>query len=361
MSDDVEKVKNALTAKREKITAIPAKDFLSTGYTPLNLAFTGHPDRGVAKGLCFLFIGDSSTGKTWLGMNILGEAAINPAFDKYRLVYDPAENGRLMNVVKYWPRLADRIVTPSLDPTDPTCSRTVEEFYDSASKIVKKGPCIYVLDSMDALTTKEEEKQVAKESEARTNKTEAKGSYGTSKPRKNSARLRVLTNDIKENGSILVIVSQTRQNIGFTAKFNPRTRSGGDSLTFYSRIELWMSRKKRVRQKVGKNVVTIGQLTKVKITKNHICGWEGEVVVPIYRNVGVDDIGGCIDYLVEWKHWSVSNNVIDATEFDVKLKRERLARHIEFGDLEKELKDIVTKVWREVDEKCTIKRKNRYG
>jgi hypothetical protein len=360
MPDETEGLKKTLTTKRQKTTAIPARDFLSTGFTPLNLAFTGHPDRGVAKGLCFLFIGDSSTGKTWLGMNILGEASISPAFDNYNLVYDPAENGKLMNVRKYWPKLADRILTPSLDPNRLTCSQTVEEFYDTASAIVKQGPCIYVLDSMDALTTKEEKKQVQKESNARAKNTEAKGTYGTSKPKENSARLRVLTNDIKDNGSILVIISQTRQNIGFTARYNPRTRSGGDSLTFYSRIELWMSRKERIRQEIGTNKVVIGQITKVKVTKNHICGWEGEVDVPIYRNVGIDDVGGCIDYLTDWGHWTVTKNVIDAKEFGVKLKREKLAQHIEFGDMEDDLKGIVTQVWKEIDERCTVRRKNRY-
>lgn len=347
MKDRIKKAHERLLAKRPKATAIAPEDFVSTGSVPLNLAFSGHPDRGVAKGLYYFFVGDSSTGKSWVARTILAEACYNPAFADYRLIHVMGERGAFMVVKRYFGKLADRL--------EPVYVERLEDFYDKATEFVEEGPCIVVCDSITSLISKAEEKEDK----------EDKQSYGVSAAKLNSRRIRVLCNRIARNGSILIVVGQTRQRIGFAAKFEPRTRSGGDALTFYSRIELWMSRKERVRKKVGLKKVQIGQVTKVKITKNHVCGWEGEVDVPIYKGIGVDYVGGMIDFLTEWGHWKKSGKdsvtaKIDAKEFGEKANRETLARFFEDSGQVNDLKKLVRQVWNKIEDETTVKRESRY-
>lgn len=357
-------LRKALTTKSkdEDLSSIPKEDFLSTGLTTLNLACTGTTTRGIPKGHYVLFVGDPSTGKTWVGMQILAEACRNSAFDDYQIVADMPEFGALMNIRKYFgSKMADRITGPQGSLYElGSHSSTLEEFYDNADAVLDKGPAVYLLDSMDSLQTEEDEEQNQKERKARQGGKEASGSYGTDKAKKNSRKLRVLANRLKKTGSILIIISQTRQNIGFTAKLKPKTRSGGDSLTFYNRFEIWLSVREKVWDKIGTKKVKVGQYTKAKVVKNHLSGWEGEIDIPIFKGIGVDDTGACIDYLVDFGHWDVKAKKIDATEFDVSLKREELAAYVEDEGKGKELRRIVRQVWKEVEAKTSLKRKARY-
>lgn len=358
----IREIEKALLMKREPVTSIPSNDFASTGITPLNLAITGHPARGIAKGQYVFLVGDSSAGKTLFAMTFLDEIVNNPEFDDYQIIYDPVEDGALMNIRKMFSRnLASRIRTVNGGTwKERNASELVSDFYDNAEEAVAAGPCVYVLDSMDSLETRQEKAINESNREARKKGNKVKESYALTKPKENSARLRVLKNKLKKNGSILIIISQTRQNISHTSRFEPKTRSGGDALRFYCRIEMWLSLKERIREEIGKEKLQVGQKTKIKIKKNHFSGWEGEITVPIYRKVGIDDLGCCIDYLVDWGHWKISKGVIDAVEFDVKMKREPLARFIEVADLHKDLQKIVARYWREVEERVLIRRKKRH-
>ena len=61
--------------KREKLTN---SSFLSTGSTLLNLALTGKPNCGFVKGKYHFIVGDSISGKTFLSLTCLAEAATMP-------------------------------------------------------------------------------------------------------------------------------------------------------------------------------------------------------------------------------------------------------------------------------------------
>ena len=89
----------------------------------------------------------------------------------------------------------------------------------------------HVLDSMDALLAMASNKKFAKRKQAtRGDGEEIKGSYGMDKPKENSESLRRALAGLRKTGSILIVISQTRDNIGFGAMFQPKTRSGGHAL-----------------------------------------------------------------------------------------------------------------------------------
>lgn len=281
-------------------TRKPAKsplNHVSTGSTLLNMAATGSPRKGFQKGTYVLFVGDSSTGKTWFSMTCLAEAANNPEFNDYSLILDDIEYGSLMDVERYFgPKAAKRIRPPK---EDKSCSESLEECYDNIETILEQGPCIYVVDSMDVLEAKDDQKKAEEDKKARTAGREISGSYGMAKAKLNSTRLRGIVNKLRKTGSILIIISQTRDNIGFG--FETKTRAGGRALRFYAHLEIWSSANKKIKKKIRDKDREVGALIDLQIRKNRYSGWLGKVQVPFLRGYGIDDIGSCLDYLQEEK------------------------------------------------------------
>lgn len=361
-----DEIKSALTPAAKKPSIIPAKDLLSSGSTLLNLACSGRTVGAFAKGHYYLIVGDSSSGKTVLVMTTLAEAAISPHFKKYRFIFDNAENGMLMDVSRFFgPRVAERLEPPKVDKKGRAInSGNLEDFYFNLLNAIDKGPCVYILDSMDALAPKVEiarfrrSQKKAEEEEKPDDK--EKGSYGTDKAKQNSAMLRLARNGLEKHGSILIVLGQTRDNIGFDAMFNPKTRAGGRSLTFYATLELWTSIRQHIKTKHKGKDVEQGIVSRIRVKKNRISGRDRSVDVPIYHSTGVDDLGSCVDYLIEWKHWSKADGSINAKEWGLSLDREALIAHIEEQGLESELRLITAEVWDGIEEAVSITRKSRY-
>lgn len=356
---DIQKLKEKLQAKKQT----KPLEGLSTGSTLLNLACTNHPNIGFTKGRYFFIVGDSSSGKSFLSMTCLAEASINPAFDDYRFINDNPEDGILMDKIKYFgKRVAERMEPPEGTIDNPIHSSTVEEFYFHVDDALEQGrPFIYILDSMDCLTTEDDQDKFKEQKKARDKDKSVSGTYGTSKAKGNSRNLSQIIPKLKKTGSILIIISQTRDNIGFGAQFNPKTRSGGKALRFYATCEIWSSVKEHIKKTVLGKPRDIGIVSQLKVKKNRQTGREPVIEVNILHSVGIDDLGSMINYLLEEKHWSETRKVIDATEFEVKMKEEDLIAHIESNNLEKKLKQTVYNVWKEIESGCTVKRKNKYA
>jgi RecA/RadA recombinase len=357
----VDKIKKQLTSKPK---AIPQKR-LSTGSTLLNLACSGKPNIGFLTSSYYYFVGDSASGKSWLTLTVFAEAANNPEFKDYKLIHDNAENGTLMDFRKFFgAAMAERVQPPKGTREEPIYSNTLEEFYYNLDDVSKEGPFIYVLDSMDALTTDEELDTFS----ASKKSGKSEGTYGTSKAKKNSTYMRIAFNKIRQSKSILVLISQTRDNIGFGAKFNPKTRGGGNALTFYAALEMWTSKAGHLKAKTG---LEQGIYCKIRVKKNRLTGRDRTVVIPILHSFGVDETGSMVDWLVDCGHWKSNKEKkpgqqgvvgkIDATDFDIVADRENLVKHIEESGLERDLQRITAEKWTEIEEASQVHRKERYS
>lgn len=344
---------------------LKAKDFLSTGSTMLNLACTGKPKRGFAKGHYYFIVGDSISGKTFLSLTCLAEASINPHFDGYRFIYDNAEDGAMMDVKKFFGKQVYRRLEPpgrafaQSGPEAPQYSETIEDFYFHLDDAFKKElPFIYILDSMDSVSSTAEKEKFQKTKRATQKGKETTGSFGDGKAKINSANLRQFLSSLKRTGSILIIINQTRDNLGFG--FKKKTRSGGHALRFYATIEMWSSVESKIKKTVKGKKRELGTLCRIKVEKNRIQGKERTIYIPIYHSFGIDDIGSCVDYLIEENHWKIRSKDITAPEFDFEGSRFKLIKHIEEGELEKDLRELVGDVWNEIEKACEVKRKKRY-
>jgi RecA/RadA recombinase len=359
--DETRRIKKMLKNRQPpRKEVLRNKDLLSTGSTLLNLALSGKARGGLYAGKYYFIVGDSNSGKTWTSMTCFAEAAINERFARHRLIHDNAEDGVLMDVERYFGRaVQERIEPPAGTRTNPVYSSTTEEFYYHIDDAFDKGePFIYVLDSMDSLEAEADRKKFKERKIAKSKDKEITGSYGTDKAKLNSTGMRSVIARLKKSDSILIVISQTRDNIGFG--FNEKTRSGGKALRFYAHCEFWTSVVKTLKKKVNDKDRKLGIVCRAKVEKNRQTGRNIEVDFPIYWSVGIDDVGSCVDYLIAEKHWNVVKGRVKADELSLLLSKEELIQTIQTQGMETQLKAIVSQVWEEIKVACSPIRKNRY-
>jgi RecA/RadA recombinase len=338
-----------------------SSEYLSTGSTLLNLACAGKLEGGFETGDYCYFVGDTTSGKTFLTLSCLAEASINPKFANHRLIHDDVEGGAKMDIVKFFgQKIYDRMEPPGgYDENKiPIFSSSIEEFYYHIDDAIKKGkPFIYILDSMDGLSSVAEIEKFEESKNAYRKGKTTTGSFGDGKAKKNSTNLRQLLTPLKRLNSILIIISQTRDNLGFG--FAKKIRSGGHALSFYATLEIWSSVAGDIKKKIKGKDRQLGTFCKIRVKKNRQTGRKREITIPIYHSFGIDDIGSCVDFLVE-EHWTKKGSFILAKELALKLPREKLIQKIEENGLERKIRLLVGKVWQDIEKECTIKRKSRY-
>lgn len=341
---------------------VKKEGYIPTGLAMLNLACSNNPFGGYSPGRFTNIIGSSHTGKTMLALSTLAEVANDPRFDEYDLHFDDVEVANDFDLEYMFGKKFMRRIH-MVDPP----SHVIEDFFIKVLKFIKKGtPFIDVTDSLDALSSEAEilrakTKKRTISDEGKKGKKEA-GSYKTEKPKELSEMLRVIKKNMQEMQSHLIIISQTRQNIGFGAQFKPLIRSGGDALHFYCFHEIWLASKAAEKAKT----LIIGSQVEARVDKNKITGKKRRVYFNVYDDLGVDDIGSMVDFLCDQKHWKKSggseeSKTFDAPEFDLDGTKKKLITYIESENQETRLKVICGKVWNEREESVKLKdRKRRY-
>jgi hypothetical protein len=162
----------------------------------------------------------------------------------------------------------------------------------------------------------------------------------------------------------LIVVSQTRDNLGFG--FDKKTRSGGKALRFYATLEIWSSIAGTIKKTVRNEELQLGIKCQLEIKKNRLNGKLRSVEIPILHSYGIDDLGSCVDYLVDRKHWSkTKQGIITAEEFDFEGRKEALIKaiHSEGNGKGKGihlLRSLVGRIWNEIEDACELDRPRRY-
>lgn len=361
--------------------AVTRADLLGTGSTLLNLLFSGNPFGGFLRGKYFFLVGDSQSGKTFFSMTCAAESTINPDFQNYRIIYDNGEDGMLMNLEQLFSEAtADKVEPPAIANGEPVFSDTAENFYYNLDDALFKAgwdnkrkrltedpdarPFIYILDSENGLDSDASDKKFYQhKAAARKEKGEDEdpaGSFGDGKAKMHSQDLRRSMKGLRKTGSILIIISQTRDSL---ARFgDKKTRSGGKALRFYATVEVWLSPVEQIKKNVHGKERKVGTRIKAETKKNRITGKLGEVEIDIFPSFGIDDIGNCVDYLVEEKFWLMTGQKIDAKGLleGAPVTRDKLIRVIERQGLEDKVRELCGRCWSEIDAASSLKRKNRY-
>lgn len=258
---------------------------------------------GLPFGAIIQLYGDSSTGKTFIKNEII--AATYWALKKLNIPFvwesDDCETGDTFDTTRMYGfdihpserRIGSKVVHDA---------ETIEEMDAKLSLMIQTIPAdaygIYAVDSLDGLadaTKKKKEAERLKKLESGDEVVDA-GDYG-------AQIAKFLSQDFFRNKHrplekahiLLVIVSQTRTNMGAGTYAPKRKTSNGDAMEFYchTRVQL-----KRVSD-IVKNGKKVGVYVKATTTKSKTPRPYREVFYSAYFDYGIDNIGSNLDYLFD--------------------------------------------------------------
>jgi len=154
---DTKKIIEQAETRTQKKTTNNYK-YLNSGCSMLNLALTDNVDNGFRLGTISNIIGDESTGKTLFALTMIAETVYSGLFKDYKFIYDDAESALSYDIGKYFgQKTLNTLDIKSIENKDNPSSVSVQDFQRNILKELESGkPFVYVLDSLDALTSEEE-------------------------------------------------------------------------------------------------------------------------------------------------------------------------------------------------------------
>lgn len=248
--------------------------FIHSGSHILDLALGG----GWVEGRISNIVGDKSTGKTLLCI----EAAANflLKYPKGMVYYRESEAAFDKGYARALGMPVDRI-----DFGEPM--ETVEEFFADLARVAAKakGPSLYILDSLDALSDR-----------AELERDMDKGSYGAEKAKKMSQLFRRLIRRLESKKVAVIIVSQIRDKMN--AMFGRKvTRTGGRALDFYASHVLYLAHIGKVNKTTRGQRRAVAIKVKAMVDKNKISLPFREAEFKIRFGYGIDDAESCVEFL----------------------------------------------------------------
>ena len=236
--------------------------------------------------------GFNVTHNTFLSNEIIAWAYHNFDKKKFKWVYDDCESGYSFDT--------ESMYGFEIMPDNPIHSTTVEEAFcnisDFADKLKGDQFGIYVLDSLDALTSQEQDDRAEERLKAFHNdKIFDKGTYGMGKQKYLSQEFfPQLCSKIQDKNILVIIISQIRENVDMFS-FEKFSRSGGKAMDFYAHTVLWLATAKKIEKKDR----PVGVVVKAKVTKSKTPRPFRECFFSFLYDYGLDGIGTSVDYLFD--------------------------------------------------------------
>jgi RecA/RadA recombinase len=228
---------------------------------------------------------------------------------------------------------------------------------DQLDKIKEGEYLIYVVDSLDGLSSEAELKKIQEEIAAKKAGKKVKGDYGAQKAKKMSQIFRTVKRKIRKRNCLLIIISQVRENLNATM-FQPKHyRTGGKAMDFYALQVFWLAQRSEILRKK----TSIGVLTKIINTKNKVGKPCRSGYAALYFDYGIDHVISNIRYLygLYTEKGEIRNSKVKWE--DVEYTPKALVSYIEDNDLEEELEKRVIKKWNDFEDSIAVKdRKKKY-
>lgn len=345
-------------AKKEKVE-IEERPYFYTGSDVIDLV-VGGGKMGFPAGKIINIVGDKSAGKSFLCCEIIA-AAKHKYKDSFVWAYDDAESGFSFNTEKLY---GFEIMSEDIDKRFK--SKTVEDMSCNVRKFLKSiSPDqvgIYVLDSLDGLSSEELEDRADKRQKAFEKDEEfSEGSYQMASAKFLSQEFfRTCTDDIQDKNCLFIVVSQLRENVGaglYAPKFK---RAGGKAMDFYCHTVLWLT----TLEKIEKKGRAIGVVINAETKKSKTARPFREGTCTVLFDYGIDNIGSNLDFLFDLRgkrgELLKSAKAIEWNEGMEPMTRDELITYIETNKLRKELRQRVIDKWDAIEAEIAVKRPGKY-
>ncbi|MCP4528586.1 MAG: hypothetical protein GY833_22130 [Aestuariibacter sp.] len=326
-------------------------DFIPSGSTTLDEVLGG----GWAVGRIANVVGDRSAGKTLVAT----EAAANfhELWPDEPIYYLEAEAAFDAEYAAAMGMPVEAVTFVEMFDDEGNADNTVEFLFEHLQELIKArtsgaakfNKCLYVVDSLDALSDRAEKERDNNQ-----------GSYGMGKQKKMSEMFRRIVAELEKAGITLLVISQIREKIGVT--FGEKyTRSGGKALDFYCSQIVWLAEIGKIKRTVRRQERVAGVKVKAKCKKNKVALPFRECEYSIEFGYGIDNTTSCLEFLksidalgelktIEVKKTAIANAV-------KKIKRMDDEEHFKVMD---EVTALVKKSWREIDDSFLPER-SKYG
>lgn len=331
-------------------------EFIDSGSTVLNLVLSGKGKKGGwARGRVINIIGDGSSGKTWLSLELAASCFYhlnkNPeTFAKVKRVFIVINN--VEGVMDFpleeafgaeFVKTIEWIQIPTIEAMGRDYTRRVEA--------LKEGDfLLYINDSLDALVSEEGRDRFLAAAEK--DKPE-EGSYGMEKQKYTGKFFGNLCSIGKGKDATLILISQVRENIGVTFGKKLR-RVGGKSLDFYTHQCCWLAVKEKLTKTVLGEKRAYGIEVKAKLERSKVSKPFREGNFIILFDFGIDNIWSNIRYLFGEKPKEI---LFDDKKFKTE---EGLIHYIEKNKLQDKVIEMVENKWNEIEEGIKPEREKRF-
>ena len=259
----------------------PNREFISTGSTLLDCAIGG----GWRLGRVSNIIGDKSSGKTLLCI----EATANFArqYSEGDIWYREAESAFDTEYAGSLGMPLDRV-----NFSERGTFITVEDFFNDVKAITenrdKDRPGIYIVDSLDALSSVAEQERAIEDQ-----------TYAMEKAKQLSQLFRRQVQIIEQHNIALLIISQVRDKINAVGFGRKTTRSGGRAMDFYCSIVIYLAQTGLEKKTINKVERPTGVKIVAKVDKNKVSLPYRKCEFPILFGYGIDDLASIANWYKE--------------------------------------------------------------
>jgi recombination protein RecA len=224
---------------------------------------------------------------------------------------------------------------------------TIEDAFEHLTKVLDyEGPGLYIIDSLDALSTRSEVERPID-----------KGSYGD-KAKLLGGLFRRIRRKLEVTNTCLFLVSQSRQNMNAMSWGRSNIRVGGKAIDFFSSQILYISQLKAVTKERAKVKREIGIRVKIRADKNKVGVPFRTCELNIIFAYGMDDVTASLEFLESVG--KITKETLGGRQISAYVKALNKVPQEKFGSVRRSLAQRVKKAWDELETSFAPSRR-KYG
>jgi recombination protein RecA len=276
------------------------KEWISSGHSMLDLAISNRPNGGFPVGRITEITGLEASGKSLLAAHTLAETQKKGGLAVY-IDTESATSAEFLSAIGV--DLKSMLYVPL--ETIEEIFETIETIVENVRKSDKDRLLTIIVDSVMGASTKQE---MSAEYD--------KDGYATSKSIILSKAMRKVTNWIARERICLIFTNQLRTKMGVMFG-DPWTTAGGKAIPFHASVRLRLKNMGQIKAKMNGREEVVGIKTRVTVVKNRMGPPLRSIDYEIYFDSGIDNYGGWLSVMKDFKLVKQAGAWYDYTDVDV--------------------------------------------